>query len=296
MRFSSMGYALRDALRSLRRNKLMGLASIATAAISLVILGAAWILVLNTHYLAAAMESELEINVYILQDITREQALQMQEKFAAIPGVAEIVFVPKEEGLKGLEERFGKEDTNLLEALGGNNPLPDVYRLKAQMASDVPRIAGDASQLAGVEKVRYGQGMVEKLLSLTKWLRTAGVAVIIAIGLAAIFLIATTIRLTVFARRREIIIMKLVGATNWYIRWPFFLEGMIIGLTGAFIAVLSLHFSYGQLLKNLALTVSFLPVMTDQGVLFNIYRNLLVMGALLGALGSAISLRRFLKV
>ena len=296
MRFSSMGYALRDAFRSLRRNKLMGLASIATAAISLVILGAAWILVLNTHYLAGAMESELEINAYILTDVPREQALLMGSKLEAIPGVAEIVFVPKEEGLKGLEERFGEEGTNLLEALGGNNPLPDIYRLKAQDAADVPRIAGDAAKLEGVEKVRYGQGMVEKLLSLTKWLRTAGVVVIFAVGLAAVFLIATTIRLTVFARRREVAIMKLVGATNWYIRWPFFLEGMIIGLTGALIAVGSLHVFYGQLLQNIALTVSFLPVMTEPSVLYGVYRNLIIMGTALGALGSAISLRRFLKV
>ena len=296
MRLSSMEYAFRDAFRSLRRNKLMSLASIATAAISLVILGAAWILVLNTHYLAGAMESELEINAYILTEIPREQALAMKSQFEAIPGVAEIIFVPKEEGLKGLEERFGQEETNLLEALGGNNPLPDVYRIKAGIASDVPRIAEDASKLEGVEKVRYGQGMVEKLLSLTKWLRTVGVVVIFAVGLAAVFLIATTIRLTVFTRRREVAIMKLVGATNWYIRWPFFLEGMIIGLTGALIAVGSLHYCYGELLKNIALTVNFLPVMTDRGVLFDVYRNLIVMGTGLGALGSAISLRRFLKV
>jgi len=209
--------------------------------------------------------------------------------------VGTLTFVSKEEGLKSLEERFGK-DTNLLQALGGNNPLPDMYRIKAAEATQVPALASAAQGIQGVEKVRYGQGMVEKLLPLTGWPRTVGLIVIIAVSLAAIFLIATSIRLTVFARRREIGIMKLVGATNWYIRWPFFLEGMIIGLVGALIAVGTLHFFYLQLVKNVALTINFVSVMYDQSVLFTIYRNLLFMGTLIGAMGSAISLHRFLKV
>lgn len=295
MKLSSISYAFRDAFRSLWRNKFMTLASIATVAISLLILGSAWLLVINSNYLATVMESELEINVYLNDDVAREEAELMKDVFAGIAGVAEVVFVPREEGLKMLEDRFG-ENTNLLEALGDNNPLPDVYRIKALEAANVPEIAAAAAGLDRVETVRYGQGMVEKLLALTNWLRTAGMVVIVAIALAAIFLIATTIRLTVFARRREIGIMKLVGATNWYIRWPFFLEGMLIGLTGALIAVGLINLFYGELAKNLALTVSFLPVMRDTTILYSIYRYLLIMGTGLGALGSAISLRRFLKV
>ncbi|MCR4441628.1 MAG: permease-like cell division protein FtsX [Peptococcaceae bacterium] len=295
MKPSSFSYAFRDALRSLWRNKFMSMASVATVAISLLVLGSAWLLVMNTHHLAKAMESELEINVYLKNEVTREQALALKEQFAGIPGTAEVIFVSKEEGLKVLEERFGKE-TDLLEALGGSNPLPDVYRIKAQAAEDVPRIADDAGKIQGVEKVRYGQGFVEKLLSLTRWLRVSGIIAIFAVALAAVFLIATTIRLTVYARRHEVAIMKLVGATNWYIRWPFFLEGMVIGFTGALISVVSLYLFYDKLTENIALTVSFLPVMTDKNVLFDIYKNLLILGTGLGALGSAISLRRFLKI
>lgn len=295
MKLSSFSYALRDALRSLWRNKFMSIASVATVAISLLILGSAWLLVINTNYLAAVMESELEINVYIKPDVPREQAEAMNDVFAGIHGVAEVIFVPREEGLKLLEERFG-EETNLLEALGERNPLPDVYRIKAAQASAVPTIASMAGELENVENVRYGQGMVEKLLSLTNWLRTAGVVIIIAIAIAAVFLIATSIRLTVFARRREVAIMKLVGATNWYIRWPFFLEGMIIGVAGALIAVGLLNLSYSELTKNIALTINFLPIITEKETLYGIFKNLLIIGTCLGAIGSAISLRRFLKV
>lgn len=295
MKLSSFEYALRDALRSMWRNKFMSLASMATVAISLIILGSAWLLVVNTQHLAVVMESELEVNVYLLPEVTRDQALEMRSTFEAIPGIAELTFIPKEEGLKGLQERFGSE-TDLLQAMGDKNPLPDVYRIKATDANLVPQIAAQAGLVEGVENIRYGQGMVEKLLSLTHWIRKAGLIAIFAVALASVFLIATTIRITVFARRREVGIMKMVGATNWYIRWPFFLEGMLIGLTGASVAVLVLHLLYSQLTSNIALTISFLPVMSDPGVLRNIYRDLLFMGTLLGALGSAISLHRFLKV
>ncbi len=295
MNLSSIQYSLRDALRSFRRNKFMSIASMATVAISLLILGSAWLLVLNANFLATKMESELEVNVYLLKEVTREQALNMKPEFEKITGVAEVIFVSKEDGLKLLEDRMDGEG-KIQEAMADANPLPDRYRLKADNADLVPQIAKDVELIQGVESVRYGQGMVEKLLSFTHWLRTAGLVVIFAVGLAAVFLIATTIRLTVFSRRREIGIMKLVGATNGYIRRPFFLEGMLIGLTGALIAVGCLHLFYSQLVKNISLTVNFLPVLTDMNILLNIYKNLLLMGTFLGAVGSAISLRRFLKV
>lgn len=273
----------------------MCIASIATVAVSLLILGCAWLLVLNSQHLANVMESELEINAYIKQDVTREDALNLRRKFEAIGGVAQVTFVSKEEGLKGLQERFG-EDTSILDALGGNNPLPDMYRLKAKIAEDVPRIAGEVEEIPEVENVRYGQGLVERLLALTNWMRTVGVVIVVVIGLAAIFLIATSIRITVFARRREIGIMKLVGATDWYIRWPFFLEGMMVGLVGAVLAVLALHVFYANLVQNVVLTLNFLPILRDTNIILNVYKWLLLIGTFLGAVGSAISLRRFLKV
>ncbi|MGI6587230.1 MAG: permease-like cell division protein FtsX [Peptococcia bacterium] len=295
MRLSSLEYAFRDALRSMKRNKVMCIASIATVAVSLLILGCAWLLVLNSQHLANVMESELEINAYIKEDVTREDALNLRRKFEAIGGVAQVTFISKEEGLKGLQKRFG-EDTSILEALGGKNPLPDMYRLKAKIAEEVPRIAGEVDKIPEVENVRYGQGLVERLLALTNWMRTVGIVIVVVIGLAAIFLIATSIRITVFARRREIGIMKLVGATDWYIRWPFFLEGMMVGLVGAVLAVLALHVFYANLVKNVVLTLNFLPILRDTNIILNVYKWLLLIGTFLGAVGSAISLRRFLKV
>lgn len=295
MKISSMRYAFRDAFNSMRRNALMTMASIVTMAISLLILGGAWLLVLNSENMAAAMESELEINAYLKQEITREEALNLRPEFEGVAGVAKVTFVPKEEGLQGLQERFG-EDTDIVDTLGETNPLPDMYCVKAEVAEDVPRIAQEIEKIAAVETVRYGQGMVERLLALTNWLRTAGVVLVFAIGLAAVFLIATTIRLTVFARRKAIGIMKLVGATNWFIRWPFFLEGMIIGLIGAGLAVLSLQFIYNQLVQNVLVTLNFMPILQDEAQIWRVFKSLFLIGTVLGAVGSAISMRRFLKV
>lgn len=295
MKISSLSYSFRDAFLSMKRNKLMTLASLATVAITLIILGCAWLLVLNTNYLASTMESELEISVYVHTDLSREEALNMRTDIEALSGIASVTFVPKEEGLQSMEGKFG-EDVDLLETLRGRNPLPDMYRIKATDADQVPALALAMQSIQGVEQVKYGQGMVEKLLSLTDWIRSVGLIVIIAVSIAAIFLIATSIRLTVFARRKEIGIMKMVGATNAYIRWPFFLEGMIIGLSGAVIAVGVIHFFYMQLSQNVSLTLSFISIMNDKTVIMEIYRNLLFLGTFIGAMGSAISLRRFLKV
>lgn len=295
MKISSLSYSFRDAFRSMRRNKLMTIASLATVAITLIILGSAWLLVLNTNYLATSMESELEISVYVNTEASRDEALNLRSDIEALSGIDTVTFVAKEEALASMENQFG-DDTDLLETLRGRNPLPDMYRIKATDANQVPALAMAMQSIQGIEQVKYGQGMVEKLLSVTDWLRSVGLVVIIAISIAAVFLIATSIRLTVFARRKEIGIMKMVGATNGYIRWPFFLEGMIIGLSGALIAVGVIHLFYMQLSQNVSMTLSFISIMTDETVLLEIYRNLLFLGTFIGAMGSAISLHRFLKV
>ncbi len=155
--------------------------------------------------------------------------------------------------------------------------MPDVYRIKAKVATDVPRIAEEAQQIEGVENVRYGQGLVEKLLALTHWLRTVGLVVILAVGLAAIFLIATTIRLTVFARRREINIMKLVGADKLVYPLALLSRRDDYWLHGCFDRSRRLNLFYVELTRNVASTINFVSLMSDKHVLFSIYEYLLLM-------------------
>ncbi|HHZ16653.1 MAG TPA: permease-like cell division protein FtsX [Peptococcaceae bacterium] len=295
MKLSSLRYIIRDAFQSIRRNAIMTIASVATMSISLLILGSAWLLVLNSQHMASAMESELEINAYLQQELTREEALNLRRALEAVPGVAKVSFVSREEGLQRLQDRFG-EETSIVDTLGESNPLPDMYSIKAEIAEEVPQIAQAIQEVEGVDTVRYGQGMVEKLLAFTQWLRTAGIVLVVAIGLGAVFLIATTIRLTVFARRKAISIMKLVGATDWYIRMPFLLEGMIIGFLGAGLAVLCLQLIYNQLVQNIMVTLNFLPILQDESLIKSVYKSLLLIGTSLGAIGSVISMHRFLRI
>ncbi|MFZ7101322.1 MAG: permease-like cell division protein FtsX [Peptococcaceae bacterium] len=292
---SYIRYTSRDALRSIGRHKGMAFASVITIAISLFILGGTLLLVLNTQNLAAAMESQVEINVFMHLDTERQNAQALQNKFAKIPGFSSAEFVTKEEALTMMQDRFGK-DSDLTGALGGNNPLPDSYRIKAVSSAKVQALAEEIKQFPEVESVRYGKEIVDKLMSFTTWIRNVGFAVIAGMLIAGLFLITTTIRLTVFARKKEITIMKYVGATNWFIRFPFFLEGMLIGLLGATCAGLVIYFGYDAVVNYIIMSVPFLPVVSDHQILLHILLLLIGGGTVIGALGSVIAVRKYLKV
>lgn len=295
MKLRTIGYYFRQAFLSLRRNGWMSVASVGTVTISLLVLGISLLLLINTNHVILSLESNLEIVAYISEDTEPGVAQQAGSKIKNIDGVASVVFVSKEEGLRTLEKQLGK-NRDILAALGGVNPLPDAYRIKAKKASEVPVLAREIEKIAGIEKVRYGQGVVERLFAVTRWVRSISAGIVAIIALAAVFLIATTVRLTVFARRREVAIMKLVGATDWFIRWPFFLEGMFLGLIGAILAAAILTASYLVLIRNVAETVAFLSLQTSPEVLTRLVGGILGAGVVIGALGSMISLRKFLKV
>ncbi|MDR1204416.1 MAG: permease-like cell division protein FtsX [Peptococcaceae bacterium] len=295
VRISSCKYVVRDAFRSLWRNRFMSFASLATVAISLVILGFAWMMMINADHMAGVMESELEINVYLRPNVDSNRAAELKDFIQKLSDIDEVVFVPKEEGLNLLNGRFGN-DVDLAESLGGENPLPDMFRIRVKQADQIPDVGERIQRLAGVDMVRYGQEMIEQLLQLTQWVRSVGLVVVVATAVAALFLIATTIRLAVFSRSGEISIMQLVGATNWYIRWPFFLEGMVIGLLGAMVSVVALYLFYAQVAEHLTGSMSFIPIVTDYSVMFVVYRGLIIFGGCLGALGSVFSMRRFLRI
>ncbi|KKM09757.1 cell division protein FtsX [Clostridiales bacterium PH28_bin88] len=295
MKPRTIGYFFRQAFISVRRNGWMSVASAATVAIALFILGAFLLLVINANSVASWLESNVEIAVFLDVDAPRDKAVQISKEVAALEGVAEVKLVPKEEGLADLSRRFG-DGHDLLAALGGKNPLPDYLRVKAQKPDDVPLVAEAVAALAGVEKVDYGEGTVKRLFSLLAWIRWIGLITMGLVSLAAVFLVAITVRLTVFARRREIGIMKYVGATDWFIRWPFFLEGMFLGMTGSVVAVGALYLSYVLLVDSMTAVVSFLPLVTEAEMVLGLLSWLLLAGTVVGALGSAVSVRRFLRV
>ncbi|NLB17173.1 MAG: FtsX-like permease family protein, partial [Syntrophomonadaceae bacterium] len=184
----------------------------------------------------------------------------------------------------------------LLETMEGSNPLHDSLEIKAANPREVGDLAVKVEKMEGVSKVRYGQDLVQRLFSATRWVRILSVVIVVFLGMAAVFLVATTTRLTIFSRRKEIYIMKLVGATNRFIRFPFFLEGIALSVSGTLFALLFLGLGYFYLIENVQPALAFLPMVTDINVLIQMGLGLTLAGMALGVIGTFISLNKFLDV
>ena len=295
MKISTAEYFITESINSIRRNGLMSLASLMTVALSLLILGVFIILVMNLNHMASVVESQVQVTVY-LQDTLKE--LEIREtgtRITKLPGVTRVNFIAKEEAMNRFKQRLG-EQQGLLAELGEANPLPNSFEVKVDRPDRVKQIALAISQFKGVEAARYGQEVVEQLFSLTRMVRIFGMVLILFLGLAALFIIVNTIRLTVFARRREIGIMKYVGATDWFIRWPFIIEGVLLGFLGACIAILPLTQFYSMLTGQVYESLAFLPLLPKYPFMGYVNIFLLFAGVAIGALGSVISVKKFLKV
>ncbi|AIF53615.1 permease-like cell division protein FtsX [Pelosinus sp. UFO1] len=295
MKIRTMEYFIREAVSSLRRNGLMSFASVSTVALSLLILGMFLVMVLNLNNMASTLESQVQISVYLQDGLSEHEMREVGTRITKLPGVVQVNFIDKEEAMKRFKQRLG-EQQSLLNALGEANPLPNAFEVKVDRTDRVKPVAQAITQLKGVENAKFGQEVVEQLFALTRMVRIFGLVIILFLALAALFIISNTIRITVFARRKEIGIMKYVGATNWFIRWPFLLEGMMLGFGGALVAVLCLNETYGVLIHQVYESLAFLPLIPQYPFITNISVVLLVTGTVIGALGSTISLRRFMKV
>jgi cell division transport system permease protein len=295
MKIRTIEYFLKEAFISLKRNGLMSFASVSTVALSLLILGLFLVMVLNLNNMASALESQVQITVYLQDNLSDREMREIGTRITKQPGIIQVNFVNKEEAMERFKQRLG-EQQGLLTALGDVNPLPNAFEVKVDSPERVKPVAQAIAQLKGVENAKFGQEIVEQLFNLTKMMRLFGLILIVFLALAALFIISNTIRITVFARRKEIGIMKYVGATDWFIRWPFMIEGMILGFGGALLAVFILNQTYGALTRQVYESLAFLPLIPKYPFITNISIFLLITGTTIGALGSTISLRKFMKV
>ncbi|MDA5110619.1 permease-like cell division protein FtsX [Brevibacillus thermoruber] len=298
MKIRTLGRHVREGVKNLGRNGWMTFASISAVTITLLILGVFLILAMNVNYLAQTVEKQVEIRVFLDTLATPENVKQVEQNIRAIPKVESVAFIPKAEGLKQLKESMG-EKAYLFEGLEKENPLPDSFVVKTKLPQDTAEVAGQIQKLEFVESVNYGQGTVEKLFAATSTIRNVGIAFIVGLGFTAMFLIANTIKLTIVARRREIEIMKLVGATNWFIRWPFFVEGLLMGLLGALIPIVLLTVSYYYLLDAVYSSmpaVQLFKLLPLFPLAYQVALILAAIGAFIGIWGSLVSVRRFLRI
>lgn len=295
MKLSTSEYFIKEVYTSFKRNIWMTLASIFTVVLSLFILGFFSIVILNLNKMADTLESQVQISVYLKDDLSQEEIDETKETLSKIEGLQDIKFTTREEAMENFKERLGDQQF-LLDALDDTNPLPDSFSLTVTSPQQVKTIADTAAALDSVESASYSQDIINHLFNLTHLIRLIGVALIILLTGAAIFIISNTIRLTVFARRKEIAIMKYVGATDWFIRWPFLLEGICLGFIGGGLATIFLYIVYNQVTQEIYEAMAFFPLIPQHPFINYISLAILVAGIIIGALGSTISLKRFLKV
>ena len=295
MKLSTSEYFIKEVYTSFKRNIWMTLASIFTVVLSLFILGFFSIVILNLNKMADTLESQVQISVYLKDDLSQEEIDETKETLSKIEGLQDIKFTTREEAMKNFKERLGDQQF-LLDALDDTNPLPNSFSLTVTSPQQVKTIADTAAALDSVESASYSQDIINHLFNLTHLIRLIGVALIILLTGAAIFIISNTIRLTVFARRKEIAIMKYVGATDWFIRWPFLLEGICLGFIGGGLATIFLYIVYNQVTQEIYEAMAFFPLSPQHPFIDYISLAILVAGIIIGALGSTISLKRFLKV
>lgn len=293
--FNSLGYFLRETLHSFVHNKFMTIASVLTVTLSMFILGTFLSVVLNMNHMAAYLENQVEMSVYLKDGLTTEQVMGVGKRLKALPDMTEIHFTNKDEAMKEFRERLG-DQAGILDAVNGN-PLPSSYRLSFSNPESLQSAAVMAATFKEVDGVQYGQDIIEQLYKVSQAIRISGIILIVFLAGAELFIISNTIRLTVFARRREIQIMKYVGATDSFIRWPFLFEGVIIGIVGSGIASAILWKLYQVTLQEAASAgLLFIPFIGVNPFMLHITAGLLAAGILIGALGSSISLRKYMKV
>jgi cell division transport system permease protein len=294
------GFFLKEAIRSLSRNAAPSLAATITVLLTALVLGIFIPIVQATTGSANEVRNRVLVDVFIENKATDAEVEELRTEIASIENVKSVEFVSKEQALK----KEQKERGELYELLG-RNPLPDSFRISPDDPDAVgaivdrlaPRDAGGKRkpQLAAIDEVRNREDETDKILSATGLVKLVTAVLAALLVVASIALVANTIRLSLFARRREIEVMRLVGATNWFVRWPFVIEGVIVGLLGGIAAVGLLYLAKIAFVDPLSDRFALLaaPETIDFGLLVGL---LLAACVAVAAVGSGVTLRRFLRV
>jgi cell division transport system permease protein len=283
----NLGYAIVEAVRSMRRVPLMTTVAVGTIALSLMVFGLFLVVTYNVREALREVQSRVDVEAYLEEGIEGEALARLRAETATVPGVESVRYISKDQA----RERFAAQYGDSLLALLSENPLPASLLVTLvedqRTGSGAEEVANRISSLEGIDEVIWGGGWADRLDRLILALTALSILIGLVVSLASVFVISNTVKLTVWARRDAIEIMKLVGATDGFVKLPFFIEGTIQGLAGAGLALLILYGLYGYVLPGLA-GIVFLP----DGV----SGAMLAMGAVLGGIGSQVSIKQFLEV
>ena len=301
MKYSRLGYFIGEGFSNVFKNKKSTGASLMIMCATMIIFGIFLILGENINHFVEGVESEQGIQVFVKNEATQEQIDELGEKIRAIDGVSTVEFVSKDEALEQMKERFGDRQDLLEGYEGENNIFTASYVVtltdltKSQAVQDQINTYSDV-----VKKINSKDEVVTTLINLANGIKIVTGVILVLLIVISIFIIANTIKLTVHARRKEISIMKYVGATNGFIRWPFIVEGMIIGILASIISIIIVGGAYSFIAEKLV-NAEFMQLINMNLISFSDMFNSIIfvymlLGIGIGVLGSVISMRKYLKV
>lgn len=296
--FRLLGRSIRDAFKSVFRNFSLSIASISCITITLLIVSISMVLSYNIENIAVLIKKDFSIVVFVDNDATDEDIAKIEEKIKALDNIDSYVFESKIEVANSWKNSSETFETIIDGWDENENPLADTFSIKVK---DVEKIGETANKIKSIDKVglvRYGEGIVEQLLSVLKVIEKFLIGIVIALVLVTIFLVSNTIKITIFSRRKEIEIMRLVGASNSNIKLPFIVEGLFLGFLGSLIPIITTIYGYNALYNFVSLeNISpFLQLVYPTPFIYIISLVLLAMGTIVGMFGSASSVRKYLKI
>ncbi len=295
MRLRTWAFCLNEANQNLMRNPVLAIASVTTTAVSLLVLGVFLLLSVNVNAIANSVESQVAVRAFFAQSVPQSQELQEIQTVRGWQEVRIATLVTKAQALSQLKKEFG-DQARVLDSLGSANPLEDSLSVTARQPQEVKGLAARLSHLGGIVHTTYQSAVVSRLFALIDGVRVVGLVIGILLLIGSLLVITNAIRLGMAARRREIAIMRLVGATESLVHWPFILEGLILGGIGAIVASGLAFWSYVAAYRSAVHSLPFLPLVTPSPLARDIALLLLVLGILLGAVGFRISVRRLARI
>ena len=295
-RMLRIGYNIRQALQQIWRNKGMSTASVFAITAMLLILGLFFVITVNINLFTEMLKNNYnEVEVFLNDDVKKSDAENIMKKIDAEPGVKSSAYRSKTEAMKIMKARWG-ENSYLLDSLG-DNPLPSSIVVTVDSMSTADNVIKMVKGTDGVEDVKYYQETVKKLTKITNFLKLAAMIIMVFLIIVSIVVVSNTIKLTVFARAKEIEIMKYIGATNWFIRGPFLIEGILIGVISSAVSAVATFFIYRDIISLVGkqfMTIMSSPLVPAGYLSVNLILIFLAIGVSIGACGSIVSMRKFL--
>ena len=303
MKIRTIKYYIKEAFLSIIRNRLMAIASMITVSCCIFVLIFSYGVVVNVNHLLGTVEDEMMLSVFVLDEVPDEDLDRIYARITRIEHVIDVRFISSEEAMENFGTRYS-DDPYFLAGLveSGVRILPRTYEISVSDIIYQEEVQRELERYVGIyfEQVRYAQEAVETLISINNAIRIGGIVAILFLGSVSIIIIMNTIKLTVTSRQSEINIMQYVGATAWFIRWPFILEGMITGFLGALVAAIIGLFGYGEIIRRIAETLpvidALFELMSAQQVFMILFPASLLLGICIGAIGSVSAVRRHLHV